>query len=146
MSPNILASQITKAERWTKLYRIIHHLFLKNEIVHVEDYKTMLSELNRRIDQLNKKLDANLMNMKVQFDSHIHVAPQAASGVLPTQPPTVPLTIDKTPITPVLYIDTALKAQDSMQMATGPAKAPLSGGSSPDQILADSTIISDIGI
>lgn len=146
MSPNVLASQVTKSERWTKLYRVIHHLFLKDEIVHVDDYKKMLSELNKRIDQLNKKLDANLTNLKVQFDTHNHIAPQAPSGAIPTQPPLVKLTVDKTPIAPVVYVDAALKAQDAKQMATGPAKAPLANGSSPDQILANSTIASDIGI
>lgn len=146
MSRNILASQVTKSERWTKLYRIIHHLFLKNEIVHVDDYKTMLGELNKRIDQLNKKLDSNLTNMKAQFDSHTHVAPQAPSGAIPTQPPVVPLTVDQTPIAPVTYVDAALKAQDARQMATGPATAPLADGVSPEQTLANSTVVSDIGI
>jgi hypothetical protein len=146
MSRNMLSSQITKSERWSKLYRIIHHLFLRNEIVHVEDYKTMLSELNKRIDQLNKKLDLNIANVKTLFDSHIHMAPQAPSGTLPTQKPLVPITVDKTPVAPVVYVDTALRAQDARQMATGPATAPLAEGVAPDQALANSTIVADIGV
>lgn len=145
-SVNILASQFTKAERWLKLYRTIHHLFLKDEFVHITDYNQMVSEMNARITAVEASNKAELSKIQAGLSSHFHMVPQSPSGTLPSQPPAgVPYTAAPQPSKPVVPVRTAMEMHDAALMSTGPAKAPLADGISPDQLSANSTIISDIG-
>jgi len=127
---NLFKSKIAVSERWFKLYRRIHNLFLSKEFIHIEDYKLMFNQLNTRIDNLNQKLDANLNNIAVTFGTHVHVAPQAPGGAIPTMPPGSPLTVDVTPNPPVPYVDAAMVAADATWAGLGPASAPLGTGTS----------------
>ena len=147
MSLNIVASQITKSERWTKLYRVIHHLFLKDEFIHIEDYNKMVNEMNARISALEASLQAELAKIQAGLSTHIHMVPQAISGVLPSQPAAAPpYTSAYQPTKAVVPVTVAMQRTDLKLMATGPAKAPLADGVAPDKALANSTIIADIGV
>ena len=130
LSANIISSKIAVSERWFKLYRRIHNLFLAKEFVHVDDYKTMFKGLNERIDKLNQKLDSNLNTISTTFASHIHNAPQAPGGVIPTAPPAAPMTPDLSPVLPVIYTNVKMMAEDNMWRGLGPAMAPLGSGTS----------------
>jgi hypothetical protein len=142
---NIVTSQFTKSERWLKLYRIIHHLFLKEEFIHTVDYNLMVTQMNARITELEVKLLTELTSRDLRFATHFHIAPQAPVGTLPTLPPTILYKNTLAPTKPVVPVTTAMQAADAALMATGPAQAPLADGISPDELRANSTIIADIG-
>lgn len=147
MSRNLITSQVTKSERWTKLYRMIHHLFLKDEFIHIEDYNKMVNEMNARITALETSLQAELKKIQLGLSTHFHIAPQAPSGAIPTQPPSKPPYTSAYKATKaVVPVTVAMQKTDMSLMATGPATAPLADGTSPDQSLANSTIAADIGI
>jgi hypothetical protein len=147
MSANILASQVTKSERWTKLYRMIHHLFLKSEFIHIEDYNQMVKEMNTRIATIESKMNTELAKIQAGLASHIHMVPQAIAGTLPSLPPSAPpYTATPQPTNPVVPVTIAMERTDAMYMSMGPALAPLASGVAPDQLTANQTIISDIGI
>lgn len=153
MSPNIIASQFTKSERWTKLYRMIHHLFLKDEFVHIEDYNKMVADMNARILTVETNANASIQAAVAQITAtvlgHIHVVPQAPAGTLPSGPgviTTPPMVTPPAPAPAVVPVTIAMERTDAMYMATGPATAPLSGGFAQDQLTANMTIVSDIGI
>jgi hypothetical protein len=152
MSPSIISSQITKSERWTKLYRTIHHLFLKDEFVHIEDYNKMVKEMNARILQVetnaNASISAAVTAIQATVIGHNHIAPQAPAGALPTGPGiivTPPIVTPPAPAPTVIPVTIAMQRTDAQYMSMGPAKAPLSSGSQPDQLMANTQIVSDIG-
>lgn len=148
-SANIIKSQITKSERWFKLYRTIHHLFLKDEFVHITDYTKMVAEMNARIAAVEATSTAELAKVATGLATHVHpvttaggptnqagiAAPAVAPPFIAVPAPSKPVIIDKT----------AMEAYDAALMSTGPAQAPLADGIAPDQLLANTTIISDIG-
>ncbi len=147
MSPSIISSQITKAERWVKLYRTIHHLFLQFEFVHIEDYNLMVQQMNARIlaveTNANASIAAAVTAIKTAIVGHTH-----ATGVGPSGPgiiPVSPLLVPPAPAPPVVPVLTAMLRTDSQLMSLGPASAPLASGVEPDQLMANTQIIGDIG-
>lgn len=155
MLPNVLASDITKSQRWDKLYRIIHHLFLRNEFVHIEDYKKMVLDMNTRIATVEANAQAALSSaitaIVAMNAAHTHPVVTAGgptnqagstTGVIQT-PPQLPAT-PKAP--EVVISDAGMVRADAALMAAGPALAPLAGGFSSDQVAANRTIIADVGI
>jgi len=136
-------------ERWLKMYRKIHNLFLRNDYVHVDDYKLMLSQLNTRISELESKLNANItttnanINKAVLGHTHICSAPTSSSGpgvsTAPASPP--PASATK----PVEYSQTNLEARDRSLQATGPGVAPLMNGTSAEEAAASAQSVQDIG-
>lgn len=145
-SANIATSKLAMSERWLKLYRKIHNLFIKDELVHVGDLQVMLQDINAKIAMLNTKLDANLTNLKAQLDSHTHIAPQAPTGTLPTTPPVVPTIVDLTPITPTPYTNAIMVQTDEMYRLMPTAIAPMADGASVESVAASSEAISNIGL
>ena len=152
MSANLLPSQITKSQRWDKLYRIIHHLFLKHEFVHIDDYNKMVKEMNARIQMVeanaNASIAAAVAALQATIIGHFHPAPQAPAGIIPTGPGVIVAPAIVTPPPPsveVVPVTIAMEREDAKLMAKGPALAPLAGGVHPDQSLAEITIRSDIG-
>jgi hypothetical protein len=144
-SANIIKSQITKSERWLKLYRTIHHLFLKDEFVHVTDYTKMVAEMNARITAVEAKATTEIAGLAAGLTTHFHMVPQAITGTLPSAPAAPVFTATPQPSKPVVIDKTAMGAYDAALMSTGPAQAPLADGIAPDQLLANTTVISDIG-
>lgn len=150
---NIIPSQVTKAERWTKLYRSIHSLFLKDEFVHIDDYKQMVTEMNARIAMVeanaNASITAAVAALQAAIIGHFHVAPQAPAGALPTGlgtitvPPVVTPPVPTKQVTPVTI---AMEARNAQLLGLGPATAPLAGGVAQDELLANTTIKTDIGV
>lgn len=139
------ASQYTKGERWRKLYRVIHHLFLKDEFIHIDDYKKMVNDMNNRIKDLEQKVNTELRNIQSGLSSHFHQAPQAPSGILPTKPPEAPPYTATTISTNEVIVDNSkMLKKDNELMLQGPAKAPLADRSGAQEQLANATIQSDI--
>jgi hypothetical protein len=152
MSPNIVASQITKSERWTKLYRTIHHLFLKDEFVHIEDYNKMVQEMNARILQVETNANASIATAVAQITAtvvgHTHPSPPAPVNPVVTGPGVIivpPVVTPPPPAPAVVPVTIAMQRTDAQYISMGPALAPLSSGISPDQLTANTTILSDIG-
>lgn len=144
---NIVSSQFTKSERWLKLYRTIHHLFLKDEFIHKKDYEQMLRDMNTRMQSLETGLMQELTKVQLGLATHFHMVPQAPTGTLPSAPPASPPYTSTFKVTqPIVPVTIGMDAQDAALMGTGPAKAPLADGIAPDQATANSTIIADIGI
>ena len=149
---NIPFSILTVQERWIKLYRSLFHNFLKKDFVELEDFKMMHMELNGRITQLESALNSNISTtnaaIKAAIAGHLHNAPQAPAGMIPTGPglPQSPLQMPspaKIPETP--FYDTVMKAKDRAYLGLGPAMAPLGDGLSPEAAIASSKAVSNIG-
>lgn len=141
---NIVTSQFTKSERWLKLYRIIHHLFLKEEFIHTADYQVMVTQMNARITTLEAMLNVELAKVATALVAHTHAYVNVAAPAITG--PAVPSYIPALQPTPIVVPTTAgMQAMDATLMATGPAQAPLADGISPDELRANSTIIADIG-
>jgi len=148
-SPNIVTNQVSTKERWLKLYRKIHNMFLKDEFIHIVDYNKMVTEMNARFAELETKLTAELTKVQVGLATHIHNAPQAPAGTLPTTPPILPLPpyqMAYAPTKPIVPVTTAMQQTDLALQATGPGVAPLGDGLSVTAELASTTAISDIGV
>lgn len=141
---NYSKSQITKDQRWDKLYRTIHHLFLKDEFIHIADYNQMVTEMNTRITELETKLTKELTAIASGLSLHVHSS--TAPGQ-PTSPPIAPAYAPGfVPTKPVVPVTTAMDAADAKYLAFGPAVAPLSEGISAQEIAANTSIILDIGV
>ena len=152
MSPDIISSQITKSERWTKLYRTIHHLFLRDEFVHIEDYNQMVNEMNARITTVEANANASIAAAVAQITAtvvgHTHPSPPAPLNPVVTGPGVIILPPVVTPAPPaplVVPVTIAMERTDATLIATGPAKAPLASGIAPDQARANTDIITTIG-
>jgi len=147
LSPNIAGSKITIAQRWQKLYRTIYHTFLKSDFTHKDDYAQDLAQLNARVTELETKITTELTKIQIGLSTHIHTAPQAPAGALPTTPPPAPpYTSGFSPTKPVIHKDTFLEQKDALLQATGPALAPLGDGISPEAQIASLQSKQDIGL
>lgn len=146
-SPQIISSRFATQERWLKLYRKIHNLFMKDEFIHVVDYNQMVTEMNARITLLETALQVELAKIQVGLAAHIHNAPQAPGGILPTTPPAAPpYTTGYSPTKPVVPVTVAMKAFDAALQATGPAMAPIPATISADDAQAAIQARTDIGV
>ena len=147
MSPNIVTSKLSVSERWLKLYRKIHNLFIKNELVHILDYQNTIGQLNARIAALESHYNAELKAIKLMHNTHVHLYSPGPSAPVPSAPPTVQA-IDTPPlVTPVTTTPTAAMAQyDAVLQGTGPATAPLGDGLSIEAQKATIQARSDVGI
>ena len=152
MLPEIITSQITKAERWLKLYRVIHHLFLRQEFPHIQDYNRAIDEINAKIATLEANINQSIQNavqqISIAVQGHTHIVPQTPAGVTTSSPGmlTAPPIFSPVPSTPkVIPLTVFMELADSALMGTGPAVAPLASGVAPDQVVANSTIVADIG-
>lgn len=154
-SLDIASSQVTKAERWSKLYRTIHHLFLRSEFVHIEDYNKMVSEMNARVTAVEANAQAALNSavsaIVTMMSAHSHTVVTAGgpsnqagstTSVISAAPQLPP-----TPKAPeVIPVTIAMERTDAMYQAQGPAVAPLADGTHPDQLTSSIAIKSDIGL
>jgi len=160
---NFITNKLAVKERWLKLYRKIHNLFLVKEFVHVDDYKLMLEQLNTRITAVETNmaagdaavtaaLNSSTTSIYTAISGHIHIAPQAPSGAIPTSPPTPPpvappIPPAPAPTTPIIkYTDVALQTYDAALKGMGPAIAPIGDGLSTETAVANVTAKSDVGI
>jgi hypothetical protein len=145
-SPQIVTSRTATQERWLKLYRKIHNLFMKDELIHVDDYKKMIEDLNRRISELEQTVQKELTSIQAGLSSHIHIAPQAPGGALPTQPPSAPpYTSAFKPTKPIVPVNAAMQKYDALLQKTGPATAPIPAAASADDARTAAQLRADIG-
>ena len=128
MLPNDFAVSQNVRERFSKLYRKLHHLFIVEELTHVDDFKREIDNLHKRIDQLNSKLDSNLQKISQIVNSHFHLVPQAPAGTLPSQPIQAKLIADSSPVVRVPFSTIEMTTENLKQLAKGPALAPLAAG------------------
>lgn len=154
MLRNLVASEITKSERWLKLYRVIHNLFLKDEFIHIQDYKKMIFDMNLRITQVEANasaaLSAAVSGLSGMVTAHTHMVataggPTNQAGSTTATIATPPVLSPAPKVPEVQIVDIGMKQMDAMLMATGPAMAPLADGFSSDQISANRVILTDIG-
>lgn len=171
-SPNIVTSKISPAERWLKLYRKIHNLFLSKEFVHIIDYNQMVTEMNLRITTIEQTYNAALAAQAEQIQAltahastHTHpvstnVTASGSNGAGPVNstgtgtgtaaPASSPAPAVAAPVgsftPPVIPVVTAMQATDAAWMASGPAIAPLGDGFSKEAITATYTALSDVGL
>lgn len=147
-SPQIASLRTATQERWLKLYRKIHNMFIKDELVHIDDFKTEINNIHKRIDQLNAKLDSNLANIAASHNSHTHQwtggnAGGPVGGI--TAPTPAPFNPDPTAIVRTPFVDKNMQAYDRALQSTGPAMAPISTTASTDDAKAAIQARSDIG-
>jgi len=145
-SPQIISSRSATQERWLKLYRKIHNLFMKDEFIHVEDYRKMITDLNKRISELEQTVQKELTSIQAGLSSHFHIAPQAPAGAIPTQPPAAPpYTSTFKPTQPIVTVNAAMQKYDALLQKTGPATAPIPAATSADDAKAAAQLRADIG-
>ena len=68
-----LASSRSKAERWRKLYRKLHNLFIKSELAHTKDVELAIRQLDARITQVEANLNAAVAAVNTSLTSAINV-------------------------------------------------------------------------
>ena len=127
-------SQVTVSERWNKLYRIIHHLFLKKEFIHINDYKKMIDDMNSRFEDLEKKVNAELQKIQTAHNTHIHTV-TTANGPGTAAATANTYTLGKIAGNKVIPETKQMDNEDANLMAKGEAKAPLA-----DRVGAQETI------
>ena len=159
---NFITNKLAVKERWLKLYRTVYNKFLKRDIVHVNDFKLMLKNINTRLATIEANVaagDAACMGalssstaaITTAIAVHFHVAPQAPAGSLPTgpaipppvAPPVPPAPAPTTP--PTEYVDIALQNKGAALLGMGPATAPLGDGAALEAQKATLTALSDVG-
>ncbi len=132
---NMVGSKITVAERWLKLYRKIHFLFLRNDFTNRKDFEFTINQINLRMDTMEANILSMLSQQQAQITAltlhggtHFHIAPQAPAGTLPTTPAIVPPIVGpaaflKSP--PALTTTTFVEQRDAILQATGEPVVPL---------------------
>ena len=147
LQKNLVNSRSTVADRFKKLYRILYVYFLKEDFPHVKDYQTDLDNINKRINDVQQKVDQLLRNVQIyssQMAAHIHTAPNGVTG--PILPP-IPLCTPTPIITPpVIHGETALATRANQLTAEGASDAPLAEGNSQEANLANIKAKTDIGV
>ena len=150
--PNVIQGRASIAERWIKLYRKIHNLFLKDEMVHKEDYLLTLKQLNARISTVEANMAASVSSLSASINAaiagHTHQAPQAPSGTLPTSPgiPNGSFGAPAPATTPAVeHLTTIMDATDQALQALGPPFSPIPTGVSPEVQAAGAQQAADIG-
>lgn len=119
---------------------------MKDEFIHIDDYKKMVEDMNKRISELEQTLQTELTSIQAGLSSHIHIAPQAPGGALPTQPPAAPpYTSAFKPTKPIVTVNVAMQKYDAALQKTGPATAPIPAAASADDAKAAAQLRSDIG-
>ena len=150
---NYVTSQVAPQERWLKLYRKIHNLYLKDEFIHKQDYLLALKQLNTRIAAIEASMNSAVAtlqaNIAASISGHTHPSPQAPAGLLVTGPGTLLLSLPAPPAsaTPTVeHLTTFMDQTDLALQATGPAQAPLGDGTSVAALQATSTATSQVGL
>jgi len=75
-SVNIVTNKFAVKERWLKLYRKIFHIFMQFDIVHVIDFRLMLTQINARMAAIEANMAAG--------DAAVAASGQAAVSSLTT--------------------------------------------------------------
>lgn len=133
---NAAGSKVTIAERWIKLYRKIHNLFLKKDFTNRQDFEFTVKQLNLRIDSLEQQLNTaiNALNTKfsvfeTHYNAHTHVSPPAPVNPVvtaPTVPSLVPAPPATSPVTQQARTTTQFVEQrDTILQSTGEAVVPV---------------------
>lgn len=150
-------SQKSKAERWKKMYRKLHNLFLVEDIVNVRDFQRIMDEFNTQIKAMEKALNqaistnqASIASLASWAAAHIHIVPQSPGGANPSAPPSAPAPQPSPAVASayvdVIYADPELQARNAELFAEGPGSAPISTGASPQAAAATAESITDVGI
>lgn len=146
LDPRVTSSSQAPAQRWRKLYRKIHDLFLQDEFVHIDDYKLMVRQMNDRISIIETKINTELQKIAQGVSAHTHPSPPAPVNPVVTAPPAVPpYTPGFEPTKEVQLTDKAMKAENRKLQAEGPALSPLGGGQSKESLLASREAASNVG-
>ena len=140
--PNVVQGRASIAERWIKLYRKIHNLFLKDEFIHKADYLLTLKQLNARISALEAATGAAI---NAAIVGHTHQAPQAPAGTLPTTPGIANGSFGPPTSPAVEHLTTQMEATDATLQALGPPFSPIPTGVSPEVQAAGAQQAADIG-
>ena len=151
-----MAASRSKSERWRKLYRKIHNLFIKDELTHVKDVTLAVKMLDARITQLEAnmnqavvQLNSSMTAMASMLQQHGHpVTTPVGPGAATPMPAPIPQPKPPTPsaTTVVQYKTNFMDAEDTKWFMEGPAAAPFMPRSTIEDVKASSTIIGDIGI
>jgi len=128
---NIVGSEITVAERWLKLYRKIHDLFLKDDFTNRNDHEAAVKQINLRIDTLETGINATLSQINLALNliqihgiAHLHLGNLGA----PTGPPLPPLVIAPAsfvPTPPAITTKTFATTRNTVLQATGEPVVPI---------------------
>ena len=155
-----LASSKSKSERWIKLYRKIHNLFIREELAHTKDVDLAVKQLDARITQVEANLNAAIAAVNTSLTSAINViqahthsvttvgGPTAQAGNAAISPATIPAPQPPkaSAVKPVQYETKFMEAADMKLFLQGPASAPFMPRSTLEDTKASITAISDIGI
>jgi hypothetical protein len=126
-SPDLVTSQVAPQERWLKLYRKIHDLYLKDDFANLRDFETAIKEINARISELEAKMIIELNKIQAAIATHVHTVPQTPAGATVSAPAgafyTAGYTNTKIVNTRTIFAD----QRNTVLQATGPGVAPIGG-------------------
>ena len=125
-------SQLAPKERYLKLYREIHNLYLKQDFTNLQDFNQAMTELNARFTELEAKIISELTVLQAGLATHTHPVttaggPTNQAGI--AAPPVAPPYSSAFAVTKAVVAQTTFAEQNnSILQATGPAISPLGTG------------------
>lgn len=143
LSSNEVSSQQAVGERWQKLYRRIHNLYIFQELVHIKDFLREIKHIHKRIDDLNIKVDSNVETLTQAHNNHMHIVNTAGSPTAQTgtaSPTPAKSFADKSPIAFTPFEDTEMQAEDRFWFNQGLAKVPFADSTGVDGTKASAGI------
>jgi hypothetical protein len=130
---NLVGSKITVAERWLKLYRKIHFLFLQFDFTNRNDFEFSIQTLNTRITTLETNIQATLAQINAKLSTiethgktHTHIAPPLGGPTAPPVPPLItggPATFANSPL--ALTTKSFVTTRNNILQATGEPVVPV---------------------
>lgn len=131
-SANMAGTNVTVAERWLKMYRKIHNLFLRHDFTNRNDFEFTLEQINLRITQLETNVTKAVTEFNARIsalDRHalIHTHATAALGppvpALPAHLPGSPIIFSKSK--PAQSTQQFVVSRDSVLQSTGEPVVPV---------------------
>lgn len=129
---NVATSKIAPKERYLKMYREIHNLYLRTDFTNLQDFNQAMTELNARFTELETKITTELATLQIGLATHTHPVttvggPTNQAGI--AAPPTAPPYRSAFSVTkPVIAKTTFAEQNNTILQATGPAISPLGNG------------------
>ena len=126
---NLATSKIAPVERFLKLYRKLHDLFLQSDFTNRKDHETAVKQINIRIDTLERNINstlsqitASLSNILIHANTHIH----PGLGLSPGVPPLVITpSVILVPSPPAITTKSFALARNNLLQATGEPVVPI---------------------
>ena len=156
MLPSNLTVPLSIKQRFDKLYRKLHNLYIAKELTHVEDVKLAISLIHKRIDAIQAQVNANMSMVSGQVASvmqavgtHSHMVttaggPTNQAGTAAPSGVSIALKAPEPSQTQgTEYTTKTMEIEDLNWFLSGPVLAPMGIGTDLDTVLANTASAKD---